>query len=576
MILLIKRQIFESVGSWMNIENDLSAHLKKFTTAPFLFIGSGFSKRYLGTEDWAGLIRKFCELVPQEFGYYRSTSNNKWDIAAQMLAEDFHKVWWNDEQYSESRAEFGERATSKYSPLKIEISRYLKSQKYQYGVDEKNDKEINALKEVVIDGIITTNWDSLIEDIFIKENMVTFIGQKKLLFSNPMEVSEIYKIHGCSSEPDSLVLTEDDYKEFNKRNAYLAAKLLTIFIEHPVVFIGYSLGDTNIIRILESITACLDESNIHKLKDRLIFVGRASGGNESFQESTMTVNGLTIPITRIITDDFDKVYRPLGEVKRKFSTKKLRQMKSEMYELVKHNDPKAKIQVIEYDGTNTDNVEFVVGFGIDHFAEQVQGVIETTDIAKTSKLRHSTTGYSTYTRKDLLTEIVADIDKFSYDYGVLLKGTLPEKLKTDQQLPVNRFIKFSTIDNIDSLDYKIINKRNMKYKDFLTQKHKNRMNQIDRMSFDWQFSTVGEVFEGYKNLEDKFFHIPLLGENKIDPEELRQLLILHIDQVDTKGTIGTNLRRLFRIYDYLAFGPQKQLNITNSNEEKSLQGILTP
>ncbi|KIL47032.1 hypothetical protein [Jeotgalibacillus campisalis] len=134
-------------------------------------------------------------------------------------------------------------------------------------------------------------------------------------------------------------------------------------------------------------------------------------------------------------------------------------MKSEMYELVKHNDPNGKIQVVEYDGKHNDNVEFVVGFGIDHFAEQVQGVIETTDFVKTSKLRHSSSGYATYTRKELLTEIIANNDRFRYDYDELLKETLPEKLKTDHQLPVNRFIKYSTIDDIQTLDHKIVKKK---------------------------------------------------------------------------------------------------------------------
>jgi len=535
----------------LNIEDELSTHLKKFTTAPFLFIGSGFSKRYLNTEDWEGLIRKFCELVPQGFGYYRSTSNSKWDVAAKMLAEDFHQLWWTHENYSESRAKFEDYATSKQSPLKIEISEYLKSKKYQYGLNEKNDKEIVELKKVVVDGIITTNWDTLIEDIFIEEEMTTYIGQKRLLFSNNLEVNEIYKIHGCSTEPDSLVLTADDYKEFNDRNAYLAAKLLTIFIEHPVIFIGYSLSDLNIIRILESITACLDDSNIHKLKDRLIFLGRASGGSESFQESSITVNGLTIPITKIVTDDFDKVYKPLSKIKRKFSTKKLRQMKSEMYELVKHNDPKGKIQVIEYDGEHDENVEFVVGFGMNHFAEQVQGVIEANDSLKPSKLRHSSIGYATIAKKDLYKEIVADIDKFSYDYDEIIKDTLPEKLKTDHQLPVNRFVKFSTIEDIENLDHKIIKKINLKYNDFLNQQQRKERGQL---AFDWQFSSVSQVYEGYNNLEEKFHYIALLGPKKIDTEELRQLLISHIDMVDTKGQLGANLRRLFRIYDYLAFG----------------------
>lgn len=67
------------------------------------------------------------------------------------------------------------------------------------------------------------------------------------------------------------------------------------------------------------------------------------------------------------------------------------------------------------------------------------------------------------------------------------------------------------------------------------------MDEINRMAFDWQFSSVVEIFEGFKNLEDKFFQIPLLGEDKINPEELRQLLISHIDMVDSVGFLGTNV-----------------------------------
>ncbi|QTB16030.1 SIR2 family protein [Lysinibacillus sphaericus] len=537
----------------VDIEEALSLHLSKFTTAPFLFIGSGFSKRYLDTENWEGLINKFCELVPQGFSYYRSTSNGKWDVAAQMIAEDFHQIWWNDERYLESRNEFQEYATNKYSALKIEISKYLKNKEYEYGVNEQNDTELNCLKEAVIDGIITTNWDTLLEQIFSKEDMTTYIGQKKLLFSNNLGVNEIYKIHGCSTEPDSLVLTHDDYEEFTSRNAYLASKLLTIFVEHPVIFIGYSISDANIIQILESITACLDSSNIGNLKDRLIFVERARGANDSFQESTMTINGLTIPITKVVTDNFDKVYRPLTTIKRKFSTKKLRQMKSEMYELVKHNDPKGKIKVINFMEGEEDNdkVEFVVGFGMDHFAEQIEGIIESNDKLKPSKIRHSSLGYTTYTRKDLLEEIIADNDTFSYDYDELLKSTLPEKLKTDQSLPVNRFISFSSIKDINDLDYKIKKKKNLKLNNFLT---KQQQREKSALSFDWQFNSVREVYDGYNNLEEKFFYIAILNESKIDLTELREILLQNIHLVESTGQIGANLRRLFRIYDYLAFG----------------------
>jgi len=537
----------------MSIEKGLSAHLSKFSTAPFLFIGSGFSKRYLETESWEDLIRKFCDLVPHGFGYYRSTSNSKWDVAAQMLAEDFHPIWWTADEYKKSRELYEENAVNKHSPLKIEISNYLRDKKYNEGSNEKNDLEINFLKQAVVDGIITTNWDTLIEDIFSKEEMTTYIGQKKLLFSNNLGVNEIYKIHGCSTEPDSLVLTEDDYSEFNGRNAYLASKLLTIFIEHPVIFIGYSISDSNIVQILESITACLDDSNISKLKDRLIFVDRAKGEADVFQESTMTIGGFTIPITKVLTDDYEKVYRPLSNIKRKFSTKKLRQMKSEMYELIKHNDPQGKIRVINIDGVaeDEDNIEFVVGFGMDHFAERVEGIIESEDHLKPSKLRHSSAGYATHSNKDLLVEILADDDKFSYNYDELLKDTLPEKLKSEQRLPVNRFVKFSSAKDSSTLDPKIIKKRNLKINDFLSQRQK-----ADKKDFpsNYSFTSVNEVYAGFESLADKLYHISILERKNINVEDLREILKNHIELVDSKGPAGINLRRLFRIYDYLAFG----------------------
>ncbi|PSD09473.1 hypothetical protein C7E19_24555, partial [Stenotrophomonas maltophilia] len=127
-----------------------------------------------------------------------------------------------------------------------------------------------------------------------------YVGQGDLLFANPQEVGEIYKIHGGCSDPESLVLTSDDYALFASRNPYLAAKLITVFVEHPVVFIGYSLSDPNIQSILRSISSCIGSKNVSKLRKNLIFLQRPEGEEgDSISESYYALDAEQIPIVLV-------------------------------------------------------------------------------------------------------------------------------------------------------------------------------------------------------------------------------------------------------------------------------------
>jgi len=347
----------------MSIKDDLIEIFHTRNAGPFLFVGSGFSRRYLGLEDWKGLLQKYC-LSGQPFEYYLSTGDGTYPTAARLIAEDFNKIWWSSDDYIESRNKFSSRIADATSALRLEISEYLKSIDDEGCYDEKYKNEIELLSNLNVDGIITTNWDCFLEKIFPDYRVYT--GQNELLFSNPQSIGEIYKIHGSCHRPKSLVLTDKDYAYFNDKNAYLAAKLITIFVEHPVVFIGYSLSDENISSLLSAISLCIGKENIDQLRKNLIFVQRLDGGeSESISDTYITINSVQIPIILVKSDDFSYIYEAIDVTKRKIPARILRYCKEQLYSLVQSKEPEKKICVVDIDDVEKhEDVEFVVGVGV--------------------------------------------------------------------------------------------------------------------------------------------------------------------------------------------------------------------
>ena len=80
-------------------------------------------------------------------------------------------------------------------------------------------------------------------------------------------IAEIYKIHGSVQNPESIVINKADYQKFYDKGKYLAAKLMTIFMEYPIIFIGYSIQ-----AILSDVVECLPLDKIETLQKRFIFV----------------------------------------------------------------------------------------------------------------------------------------------------------------------------------------------------------------------------------------------------------------------------------------------------------------
>jgi len=349
----------------VDITESLKGIIKDSPTAPFLFIGSGFSRRYLGLEDWEGLLTRFGNNLPTGFVKYASESNDNLALAAQNMASAYSEYWWKLSQAKEisKSPKWYKHLTA---PLRYDICEYLKN----IPLDVKSlqaELEILTSEKTVIDGVITTNWDLLLENLF--PTYKVYVGQSNLLFSNPQKIAEIYKIHGCSSDPKSLVLTQDDYDEFKNKNAYLASKLLSVFLEHPVFFMGYSLNDENIASILGSISEIMttDEQR-EKIAKNLIFVNRAKGSDDSISETQLRfLENKSIPITQVKTDDFSKIYLAFQGKERKIPAHILRIFREQFYQIVQGESPEKKLycptdidEIIKSGG----DIEFVAGFGV--------------------------------------------------------------------------------------------------------------------------------------------------------------------------------------------------------------------
>lgn len=106
----------------------------------------------------------------------------------------------------------------------------------------------SLLTEIPFAGVITTNYDKLIETSFTLQR-----GCMPPVFT-PLSISAlasvlfrtryfVFKFHGDIDHPESLILTKQDYDRIMFASPHVKAFLQSVFAQNTVVFIGYSLND---------------------------------------------------------------------------------------------------------------------------------------------------------------------------------------------------------------------------------------------------------------------------------------------------------------------------------------------
>ncbi len=340
----------------------LTEHLATFTAAPILFVGSGLSRRYLDMPDWQTLLKQLAALTNREYSYYRSTASDDLPNIAELLIEPLKDRLWTTKE-KRLRTQHSDKLLRPDSALKIYVTELLQKISAKNSIPKALRQEVDYLRNAKVDAIITTNYDPFLEDTF--PDYRVFVGQDELVFSDPTGIAEIYKIHGSLTDPNSLVITASDYEVFRDRNAYLAAKLLTFFAEHPVIFIGYSMTDSNVQSILSSLASCLTDEHMSRLQDRLLFVNWQPASSHSMVPTVIGANSHNIPVRAITVPDFRAIFHVLAALDQKIPTRTLRQIKEKLYTLVLDSQARDRlIHVTDLDGVEHADTELVIGVGV--------------------------------------------------------------------------------------------------------------------------------------------------------------------------------------------------------------------
>lgn len=316
--------------------SNVKEKLRELAISPIFFVGSGLSRRYIDSPDWIGLLEESVKDIDCNFKKVKqkythiNPSTNKKEINFEGLAEYLESFY-----FEHMKDEIEDDKTQAYyyrKRISQIISGYLENKKNTL----LSNKEVLELKKTSPAAIITTNYDEMLETIYGDEYSV-HIGQNSLLTNVLDGIGEIYKIHGCVTVSESIVITKDDYDNFFKKSVYLNSKLLTLFLEYPIVFLGYSINDRNVISILSTIYETLPNTKVKELESRMWFVTRPDDGKDKVVHNKRINlnNGAYMEIDAFELNDFGDFYRAINDISiKRLPIRFLKYLKHNTYELI--------------------------------------------------------------------------------------------------------------------------------------------------------------------------------------------------------------------------------------------------
>ena len=162
--------------------------------------------------------------------------------------------------------------------------------------------------------IFTTNYDTLLEDSYSRNDVCVVRNDADCAYMN--KPFTVVKVHGDFTDPDSVVITSDDYKQFftANKNPIMWDLVKTEFATKNILFIGYSLEDNNILDIIQKVS---DTQGSNQNEMFLIAPGISQEKQEKLKElkvhyfdavANVFLTQLIEELKEHITEDFKNKY----------------------------------------------------------------------------------------------------------------------------------------------------------------------------------------------------------------------------------------------------------------------------
>jgi len=201
-----------------------------------LFVGAGMSKAILN-DDFEYIALSWGELIEK--------CAKSFDIA--LVDLDIEGLSYPDISSSLAKA-IAQKENIGYHEALLKLKEKIAELTCWYPNKDQRAEYGPFLEKLSPSWIITTNYDTVLESL-LTGKCISLTPSEQLI--SPKDLIPIYHLHGIRSNPDSIIISQEDYISLFRPNQYRQQKLSLSLKESTTLMIGYGLGDINVLTAVD-------------------------------------------------------------------------------------------------------------------------------------------------------------------------------------------------------------------------------------------------------------------------------------------------------------------------------------